>query len=76
MVRTALGSRAERDQVIGVALILATAALFGSGFWFARIAYDAGMSPLPLLTWRYVFAALVGWLLVSASSRGVARCSS
>lgn len=70
MVRTALGSRAERDQVIGVALILATAALFGSGFWFARIAYDAGMSPLPLLTWRYVFAALVGWLLVSASRQG------
>ncbi len=70
MVRVAHGSSADRDRIMGVALILATAALFGSGPWFARVAYDAGMSPLPLLTWRYVFAALVGWLLVSASRQG------
>lgn len=70
MVRLALRSPADRERIVGIVLILATAALFGSGPWFARIAYDAGMSPLPLLTWRYVFAALVGWLLVSASRQG------
>jgi drug/metabolite transporter (DMT)-like permease len=55
---------------VGIALVLAAACLYGSGFFFARIAYDAGMAPLPLLTWRYVFAALVGWLLVVASTSG------
>lgn len=70
MVRAALGSHPDRDRIIGVALILATACLFGSGPFFARIAYDAGMTPLPLFTWRYVFAALVGWLLVMASLGG------
>ena len=56
--------------MIGVVLILAAACLFGSGPFFARIAYDAGMTPLPLLTWRYVFATIVGWLFVSASLNG------
>jgi drug/metabolite transporter (DMT)-like permease len=28
------------------------------------------MTPLPLLTWRYVFATIVGWLFVTASLNG------
>lgn len=59
-----------RDRSVGIALVLAAACLFGSGPLFARIAYDAGMSPLPLLTWRYLFASLVGWTLVLATSGG------
>ena len=49
---------------------MASAALFGSGPFFARVAYDAGMTALPLLTWRFVFAALVAWLLLLATSAG------
>ncbi len=55
---------------MGVLLLLAAAALFGSGPFFARIAYDAGMSPLPLLTWRFLSAAVVAWLLLLATSAG------
>jgi drug/metabolite transporter (DMT)-like permease len=68
MVRPAL--RTDRDRLVGVALVLAAACLYGSGPFFARIAYDADMAPLPLLTWRYVFAALVCWLLVVATASG------
>lgn len=62
--------RSDRDRLVGIALVLAAACLYGSGPFFARVAYDAGMTPLPLLTWRYVFAALVGWLLVVATASG------
>ena len=62
--------RTDRDRLVGVAFVLAAACLYGSGPFFARIAYDAGMAPLPLLTWRYVFAALMGWLLVVATASG------
>ncbi|MFN8519500.1 MAG: DMT family transporter [Chloroflexota bacterium] len=69
-MRPAFRSGPDRDRLVGIALVLAAAGLFGSGPLFARVAYDAGMSPLPLLTWRYLFAALVGWLLVLGSSGG------
>ncbi len=62
--------RTDRDRLVGVSFVVAAACLYGSGPFFARIAYDAGMAPLPLLTWRYVFAALVGWLLVVATASG------
>jgi len=56
---------------VGIILIVASAAMFGSGAFFARAAYNAGMTALPLLTWRFVFAALVAWslLLVTGSGR-------
>jgi drug/metabolite transporter (DMT)-like permease len=70
MVRHAPDTGPDHDRLVGVGLVLAAACLYGSGPLFARIAYDAGMSPLPLLTWRYVFAAIVGWLLVIATAGG------
>ncbi|MEZ4595884.1 MAG: DMT family transporter [Chloroflexota bacterium] len=70
MVRQPTSPGPDRDRAIGVGLVLAAACLYGSGPVFARIAYDAGMSPLPLLTWRYVFAAIVGWLLLLAMTGG------
>ncbi|MET0773053.1 MAG: DMT family transporter [Candidatus Limnocylindrales bacterium] len=70
MVRPAIRSDRDRDRLVGISLVLAAACLYGSGPFFARIAYDAGMAPLPLLTWRYVFAALMGWLLVVATTSG------
>ncbi len=55
---------------MGIGLVVASAALFGSGPFFARVAYDAGMTALPLLTWRFVFAALVAWSLLLATGSG------
>lgn len=55
---------------MGIGLVVASAAAFGSGPFFARVAYDAGMTALPLLTWRFVFAAVVAWLLLLATSSG------
>lgn len=70
MVRAVPRPDHDRERTVGIALVVAAACLYGSGPLFARVAYDAGMSPLPLLTWRYVFAALVGWLLVAATRSG------
>ncbi len=70
MVHQALPSDRGRDRLVGISLVLVAACLYGSGPFFANVAYDTGMAPLPLLTWRYVFASLVGWLLVIASSSG------
>ena len=55
---------------MGIGLVVASAAMFGSGPFFARVAYDAGMTALPLLTWRFVFAAMVAWLLLLATGSG------
>lgn len=60
----------------GVGLICGSAALFGSGPFFARVAYDAGMTALPILTWRFVFAALVAWLLLLGTDSGRRSLSS
>jgi drug/metabolite transporter (DMT)-like permease len=57
-------------QLVGIGLVVLSAALFGSGPFFARVAYDAGMTALPLLTWRFVFAALVAWVLLLARASG------
>jgi drug/metabolite transporter (DMT)-like permease len=62
--------QARQAQLAGIALVVLSAALFGSGAFFARVAYDAGMSALPLLTWRFTFAALVAWLLLLATATG------
>lgn len=70
MVRTVIAPHHRRGRIAGVTLVLAAACLYGSGPFFARVAYDAGMAPVPLLTWRYVFAALVGWALVMLSEDG------
>jgi drug/metabolite transporter (DMT)-like permease len=69
-VRPAQASHRDRDRLVGIALVLTSACMYGSGPFFADIAYDAGMSPLPLLTWRYVVAALLGWSLLLATTSG------
>jgi drug/metabolite transporter (DMT)-like permease len=61
---------ARQVQLFGIGLVVLSAALFGSGPFFARVAYDAGMTALPLLTWRFTFAALVAWMLLLATATG------
>jgi drug/metabolite transporter (DMT)-like permease len=58
------------EQLVGVALVLASAVLFGSGPFFANAAFDAGMVALAILAWRFLFAALLSWVLVLATPAG------
>jgi drug/metabolite transporter (DMT)-like permease len=60
----------SRARFVGVGLIVLSACLYGTGPFFARVAYDAGMTPLPLLTWRYAFAAILGWVILALSPAG------
>jgi drug/metabolite transporter (DMT)-like permease len=66
--REALACSIERvsRQGIGIALVVVSAIGFGSGPFFAIGAYDAGMSAIPIVFWRFLFAALVSWAFVLA----------
>jgi len=61
----------DRRRATGVALILASAAGFGSGSLFAQPVYHAGVGWLVLSAWRFLFGAGLtwGWLLLSAERR-------
>jgi drug/metabolite transporter (DMT)-like permease len=61
----------DRRRATGVALILASAAGFGSGSLFAQPVYHAGVGWLVLSAWRFLFGASLtwGWLLISAERR-------
>jgi len=65
----------DRRQLTGVALILASAAGFGSGSLFAQPVYGAGVDWLVLLAWRFLFGAGLtwAWLLLSADRRAGLR---
>jgi drug/metabolite transporter (DMT)-like permease len=61
----------DRRRLTGIALILASAAGFGSGSLFAQPVYAAGVDWLVLSAWRFLFGAGLtwGWLLLSADRR-------
>jgi drug/metabolite transporter (DMT)-like permease len=65
----------DRRRLTGVALILASAAGFGSGSLFAQPVYAAGVDWLVLSAWRFLFGAGLtwGWLLVSEGRRAGLR---
>lgn len=65
----------DRRRLTGIALILASAAGFGSGSLFAQPVYGAGVDWLVLLAWRFLFGAGLtwGWLLLSARRRAGLR---
>ena len=69
----ALPATAPPQQLIGLALVVVSAVGFGSGPFFANVAYDTGMAAMPILFWRFVAAAALSWLFVLAS--GSARAS-
>ncbi len=56
-------------QALGIALVLISAAGFGSGALFVQPLYDADMEPLAVLFWRFATAALFGWGFLLLSSR-------
>src|SRR4029078_2150624 len=59
----------DRRRLIGIALVLVSAAGFGSGTILAAPIYDTGVDWLTLLGWRFVIGAVPAWLWVVASGR-------
>jgi drug/metabolite transporter (DMT)-like permease len=57
----------DRRRAAGVALILASAAGFGSGSLFAQPVYASGVDWLVLSAWRFAFGAGLTWLWLLAS---------
>ena len=65
----------DRRRLVGVLLVVVSAAAFGSGPLFAKPAYALGLGWLPLLAWRFTFAAGLSWiwLLLDATRRAGLR---
>lgn len=57
----------DRRRVIGIALVLVSAAGFGSGTILAGPVYDTGVDWLTLVGWRFLIGASLGWLWVLAA---------
>jgi drug/metabolite transporter (DMT)-like permease len=68
----------DRRRLVGIVLVLVSAASFGSGALFAKPVYGAGVGWLTLLAWRFLIGAGLSWawLLQSADRRaGLRRLS-
>jgi drug/metabolite transporter (DMT)-like permease len=66
----------DRRRATGIALVLVSAAAFGSGSLFAQPVYAAGVDWLVLSAWRFLFGAGLTWcflLLSSERRRGLRR---
>jgi drug/metabolite transporter (DMT)-like permease len=61
----------DRRRLLGLALIVVSAAGFGSGTVISKPIYAAGLTWAQLLAWRFSIGALLawGWLLVSPERR-------
>jgi drug/metabolite transporter (DMT)-like permease len=61
----------NREQAVGVGLVVLSACGYGSGALFAKPIYQSGVDWLTLLAWRFLFAAAVswGWLLMWPAQR-------
>ena len=62
-------------RFIGIALIVASAAGFGSGALFAKGVYASGVDWVVLMAWRFLIgaAAAWSWILVSQARRSALR---
>jgi drug/metabolite transporter (DMT)-like permease len=68
----------DRHRLIGIALVLVSAAGFGSGTIIAAPVYDTGVDWLTLVQWRFLAGAGLAWAWVAASGcrrRAVRRLS-
>lgn len=64
----------ERPPVMGFAIVLVAASLFGTLGPLSRFAYDAGMEPLPFVAWRggiglLATAAFIAWRIARGAER-------
>ena len=58
----------DRHRLVGVGLVLVSAASFGSGALFAKPVYGAGVGWLTLLAWRFLIGASLSWVWLALSS--------
>jgi drug/metabolite transporter (DMT)-like permease len=65
----------DRRAAAGIALVVVSAAGYGSGSVLAAPIYDTGIDWLTLVQWRFLIGAVLGWLWVAVSSvrRGAVR---
>jgi drug/metabolite transporter (DMT)-like permease len=65
----------ERRRVLGIVLIVVSAAGFGSGTVLSKPIYAAGLDWLQLLAWRFAIGATLAWawLLLSPARRSALR---
>jgi drug/metabolite transporter (DMT)-like permease len=65
----------DRSRLIGIVLVVISACGFGSGPLFAKPIYAHGLDWMTLITWRFIFAALLswGWLLIWPAQRRALR---
>jgi drug/metabolite transporter (DMT)-like permease len=59
----------DRRRVTGIALGALAGAAYGTGPFFARSVYGAGLDWIALLAWRFLFAAIVSWAWLLAQPR-------
>lgn len=59
----------DRSRLLGVALVIVSASAFGSGPIFSKPVYATGVDWLTLLSWRFLFGAVLGWALVLTQPR-------
>lgn len=65
----------DRRRAVGLALIVVSAAGFGSGTVLSKPIYATGLDWLQLLAWRFTIGAALawGWILISAERRSAVR---
>ena len=57
----------DRQRLVGVGLVLVSAASFGSGALFAKPVYATGVDWLTLLAWRFLIGATLSWIWLAMS---------
>ena len=62
-------SSEHRGRWAGIALVLVSAAAFGSGSLFAQPVYASGVDWLVLSSWRFAFGASLAWIWLRAMDR-------
>jgi drug/metabolite transporter (DMT)-like permease len=58
----------DRQRLVGVGLVLVSAASFGSGALFAKPVYAAGVEWPTLLAWRFLIGAGLSWAWLGLSA--------
>jgi drug/metabolite transporter (DMT)-like permease len=59
----------DRRRATGIALGALAGVAYGTGPFFAKSVYGAGLNWMGLLAWRFLFAALVSWAWLVAQPR-------
>jgi len=65
----------DRRRLLGIVLVVVSAAGFGSGTVLSKPIYSAGLDWLQLLTWRFGIGATLAWawILLSPVRRSALR---